>query len=188
MPCRASLGWSSKGRLSDSSCSSTTQLSGQEGGQGRLGGTIASLDGSQNISTSEVGLMSPHGSSCLPQLPEGDLATFSLFFSFETFNGACGSTNALRSLSYEWFLHQQQGVVIGMVTDFLYLITITNFSEALKKQNKDRTITILLIFLWQNSSLPCMKLIHNPWFLHTQQFPVDFTGICICIQVARSGC
>lgn len=139
MPCRASLGWSSKGCVSDSACSSTTQLSGQERAQGSLGGTIASLDGSQNISTSEVGLVSPHGSSCCHSLQKGILP-FSHFFSSKVFSGPCGSTSALQSLIYEYFLHQQQGVVTGMVADFLaILIAITNSSEAFKKRN----ITIL---------------------------------------------
>lgn len=141
MPCRASLGCSSKGCLSDRACSSTTQLSRQERGQGRLGGTIASLDGSQNISTSKVGLVSPHGSSCCHSLQKGILP-FSLFFSFKTFSGSCGSTDALQSLIYECFLHQQHGAVIRMVTDFLYLIAITNSSEAFEKR-KERNITIL---------------------------------------------
>lgn len=66
--------------------------------RGRLGGTIASLDGSQNISTSEVGLVSPHGSSCLSQPPEADIDIFSLFFSLEAFSGACGCTSALQVL------------------------------------------------------------------------------------------
>lgn len=79
MPCRASLGCSSKGCLSDRACSRTTQLSRQERGQGRLGGTIASLDGSQNISTSKVGLVSPHGSSCCLSLQKGILPFFTLF-------------------------------------------------------------------------------------------------------------
>ena len=57
---RAPLGWSGEGHLSDSAHHGTTQLSGQEGGLGRLGGAMASLDGSQNISTSEVGLMHLH--------------------------------------------------------------------------------------------------------------------------------
>lgn len=58
---------------------------------------MASLDGSQGISTSEVGPMClQHGSSCLPQPSGGDLAVASLLFSlavalFEVFSGACGS-------------------------------------------------------------------------------------------------
>lgn len=71
---------------------------------------MASLDGSQSISTSEVGLLClhPHGSSCLLQPLEGDLAIASLLLSaaialFEVFGGACGSTSALQSLSYMGF-------------------------------------------------------------------------------------
>lgn len=66
---------------------------------------MASLDGSQGISISEVGLVSPHGSSCVEQPLEGSLAIASLLFSlaialFKVFSGACGSTSALQSSVY----------------------------------------------------------------------------------------
>lgn len=47
-------------------------------------------------------------------------------------------TSALQSLIYIGvFLHQQQGVVMGMVTDFLYFATSTNSLEVLKKKKKE---------------------------------------------------
>jgi len=72
----------------------------------------------------------------LPQPPEGELAIASLLFSlaialFKVFSGACGSTRALQSLIYVVFLHQQQGVVAGMVAAFLYFAATTNSLEIL---------------------------------------------------------
>lgn len=80
--------------------------------------------------------MSLHGSSCCHNLQKGILPFSHSFSSSKPSVGLVVAQVLCKSLIYECFLHQQQGVAIGMVTDFLYFIAITNSSEAFKKEKK----------------------------------------------------
>lgn len=79
----------------------------------------------------------------LPQPPEGDLIIFSFFLLQGLQQALWQHKYSAKSYIwvfleyYEYFLHQQQGVVIGVVTDFLaILIAITNSWEAFKKRKE----------------------------------------------------
>lgn len=102
---------------------------------------MASLDGSQSISTSEVGLMCLHVARVVCHSLRKGVSPLPRYFSpwlspsskSSVGLAAAGPspTGALQSLICVGFSHQQQGVVKGMVTAFLYFAATTNSLEVL---------------------------------------------------------